>query len=308
MVALRAAISLCVGAVGCHGVVLSSGEGLLSNEDGLQVEPKLEDKLSLLEMGGIPGLQSNAFVDGKGQGMKAQNKPQPGMHLKVQAALANISSKECEARFAKVDLSQEGDCDRAALLAKLLIGASQGPEPPFTWEAMYRGMLGINFWLYVPGTMICYTILDQDDDGAITYSEMSRVFGDGLMNQFAATGLFKFMDGMQANGTIIEDGNITREDLHAYLRAVVVLRDYVPSLDAMDSEAPTQKCMMMSARVLHPPAKLRKTMAKLPKLACILGIMFGAFALHCMFCVKRAPEESKEQKKDVEEEDSPTKK
>jgi len=147
----------------------------------------------------------------------------------------------------------------------------------WTWHGHLRTMLGIHFWLYTPGTMLCFTMLDMDKNKGISYEEMTKLFGTQAMAAFNPA--WKFMD---PDG----DGSMTREELHNYLRAVILVRGVLPELDGIDPQADTKKCLNMAHRVLSPPAAPTKRMRFYPKLLSIAGIFFGAIALHCLFCTR----------------------
>jgi len=224
---------------------------------------------SLLALHGFPGVKSMKDQLKEAQGFKMPE-PEQGYHKKIVKALP-VLKEGCSSKA----YATEEDCRRAVDLITMLGKISEGPEPMWTWHGQIRLMVGIHFWLYTPGTMIVFTLLDMDRSKGITYEELTRIFGPQAMSSMNPVWKHLDQDG---------DGGITREELHNYLRAAILVRDVLPDLDGIDPKAPTLKCMNMAHRVLAPPAMPMKKMKFYPKLLSIAGIVIGAFAVHCLLC------------------------
>uniref|UniRef100_A0A7S1Q380 Calmodulin n=1 Tax=Alexandrium catenella TaxID=2925 RepID=A0A7S1Q380_ALECA len=234
------------------------------------IEPG-SNAVSLLAVHGFPGVK----------GMKEQMQeaasfrmapPEKGYHKKVVKALPQLQS-DCKTK----PYATEEDCTMAVNLLTMMGKVTEGPEPFWTWHGHLRNMMGIHFWLYTPGTMLCFTILDMDKSKGISYEEMGKLFGAQMVATMSP--VWKYMD---PDG----DSIITREELHKYLRAAILVRSVLPELDGVDPTADTRKCLNMAHRVLAPPAMPMKRMKFYPKLLSIAGIFIGAIALHCLFCAK----------------------
>jgi len=221
---------------------------------------------SLLAIPGVKGMKEQ-LQEAAGFKMPA---PEQGYHKKVVKALPKLQS-ECKTK----PFATEEDCNTAVDLLTMMSKSTEGPEPMWTWHGHLRSMIGLHFWLYTPGTMLCFTILDMDQSKGISYEEMTRLFGPQLMA--GMNPVWKFLD---PDG----NGSISREELYKYLRAAIMARDVLPELDGIDPKADTRKCLNMAHRVLAPPVAPMKKMKFYPKLLSIAGIALGAMALHCLLC------------------------
>jgi hypothetical protein len=152
-----------------------------------------------------------------------------------------------------------------------------------TWEMKLRMALGLHFWLYTP-MGFAFVMVDYDNDGTLTKQEMRDFVGGAWLDQITDMGIWGFMDTQ--GGTTERDDNITRADLRAYLNACVMFREYFPEMDGIDQTAQSQKILFMAHRASNPPPHAQPRMNKWKKLGCLLIIMGGAVALHCLFCVK----------------------
>eukprot|EP00421_Protoceratium_reticulatum_P010069 CAMPEP_0168401572 /NCGR_PEP_ID=MMETSP0228-20121227/23179_1 /TAXON_ID=133427 /ORGANISM="Protoceratium reticulatum, Strain CCCM 535 (=CCMP 1889)" /LENGTH=259 /DNA_ID=CAMNT_0008415141 /DNA_START=78 /DNA_END=853 /DNA_ORIENTATION=- len=193
---------------------------------------------------------------------KAKAQPEIGFHKKMLKALP-VLEVECPAKL----YTTKEDCGRAVELMKGLINATEGPEPAWTWHAQVKLMIGLSYWLYTPGTPLCFALLDKDQSGGISFDEMVALFGSQLVN--TNKDIWNFMD-QDANGTI------TREELHKYLRAVILIREQLPSIDDMDPTADTKKCLNMAQRVMVVMEGPARKLGFYPKLLSIGGIILAA--------------------------------
>lgn len=200
--------------------------------------------------------------------------PEPGFHKKLVKALPQLQGDCYKKLYATKD-----DCDMAVKMVQQFIKATDGPEPMWTWHGQIRMMMGLNFWLYTPGTSMCFPMLDRDQSGNVTLEEMEQLFGVQAVANSRA--IWEFLD-------LNNDGGFTREELHKYLRASIMIREYLPQVDMMDSKADSRKCLNMAHRVLNPPPVVMKRLGFYPKLLSIAGIVVGAVALHCLLCSKRS--------------------
>lgn len=220
----------------------------------------------------IPGVKSMA--EQLKEGAKYQPPPpEPGFHQKLVKALP-LLKEQC---YHKLYATKE-DCTLAIRMVMSMIKYTDGPEPVWTWHGQIRAMLGLNYWLYSPGTTMCFPMLDRDQSGNVTLEEMTMAFGVQMVKGSQA--IWEFMD--QNN-----DGGFTREELHQYLRACIMIREYLPEVDAMDTKADSKKCLNMAHRVLNAPPAAMARLGFYPKLLSIAGIVVGAVAIHCLFCQKR---------------------
>lgn len=172
------------------------------------------------------------------------------------------------------------DCNRTVQLMNILTQITNGPEPPKTWQTKIRYMLGLHYFLYVPGSMICFQVLDKDASQGISWDEFLAVFGADMMSSMEP--IFKFMD--TSEGPTNGDGVISRKELHSFLRAAIIIRSILPEIDAIDPGADTSKCLAMAHRIVVVPKNTGKPLGKYTKLLCIAGIMFGTVLFHCLFC------------------------
>jgi len=224
---------------------------------------------SLLEVQHIPGVRGMREQLSQAAGLKMPP-PEQGFHKKLLKALPVLQT-ECKTK----DYVTEEDCNNSINMLSMMINVTQGPEPMWTWHGQLRMMMGLHFWLYTPGTMLCFSILDMDQSKGITWPEMQRLFGAQMMNGMSP--MWKFLD-------LDNDGNLTRPELYKYLRAAILVREQLPALDPIDPAADTKKCLNMAHRVLAPPPVPPKKMKFYPKLLSIAGIVVGAVALHCLLC------------------------
>lgn len=172
------------------------------------------------------------------------------------------------------------DCDRTLELMNIVANITNGPEPPKTWETRIRYMLGLHFFLYVPGSMICFQALDKDASSGISWDEFLAVFGADMMSQMEP--IYKFMD--TSKGETNHDGVVQRDELYSFVRSAVMIRSVLPEIDAIDPSADTPKCLAMAHRIVVVPKVGGKPLGKYTKLLCIAGIMFGTVLFHCLFC------------------------
>jgi len=172
------------------------------------------------------------------------------------------------------------DCARAVELMTIVTNITDGPEPPKTWETQIRYMLGLHFFLYIPGSLVSFPMLDKDASKGISWNEFLAVFGPDMMKSMDP--IFKFMD--TSKGETNRDGEISREELHSFLRAAIIIRSVLPEIDAIDPGADTSKCLAMAHRIVVVPQVNGKPLGKYTKLLCIAGIMLGTVLFHCLFC------------------------
>lgn len=262
-----------------QGVVMHNGKS------SMQEAALLETGRSHSEAKHIPGLRKNDFVDGDFESALAKLNLLPaavGMKEKMQKTLAEIPST-CPQKLQKIILptNDPNICNRTEKLAKLLFDTTAGrTEPPWTFESEFRKMLGLNFWLYIPG-VASFDSLDLDQSQGISIDELKAAFGPELILAFQASHLFEFMDSQGYENSI--DGFITRPDIVKFLFAAIMLRDYQKSLDEFQPDSSTLKVLNMAQR-LHKPITVGPTyMNQISKLGCIFGIMVGTFVVHMMF-------------------------
>lgn len=230
------------------------------------------NRSSLLELGsGIPGMKGITEQLAEAANFK-MSPPEQGYHEQMVKALPVLEGG-CKTR----PYATEDDCKNAARLLRTMIGATEGPEPTGTWHTVVRQMLSLNFWLYTPGTAHCFGVLDRDHNAGISFEELVVSFGAQLMA--AVKPVWKHLDQDRS-------GQVTREELHSYLRAAILVREVLPALDPVDPTIETRKVMGMARRVLTLPAAPMKRMQFYPKLLCIACIAIGTFALHCLLCTK----------------------
>merc|ERR1719510_1404306 len=129
-----------------------------------------------------------------------------------------------------------------------------------------------------------WEFLDQNDDGGFNREEMTQLFGVQEIKSNQA--IWEFLDQN-------DDGGFNREELHKYLRACILIREYLPQVDMMDTKADTKKCLNMAHRVLTPPPVVTAKLGFYTKLLCIAGIVIGAVAIHCLFCARRSSKTAK---------------
>lgn len=244
---------------------------------------------SLLE---IPGLRNNAFTDlahgkvgGAVNGM-TWKMPEKGFDERLKN-VSKLMPTTCDEKMNKISIPTPDPniCSRTQKLVDLLVNkVCVGPEPNITWTMTVQGVLALNYYLYFPGTLLAFQSIDRDDNGAITKEEMYSLFP--LQTTMAVTtGVWDFMD--TRGGETEATNNMTRADLTAFMHACIMLRDYLPEVDVFDPTASTQKCMMMSQRVLKKPVAPVQRLGKWEKLGLLVAFMVGAFALHCFFCSGR---------------------
>lgn len=199
----------------------------------------------------------------------------PGFRARVVDAIPKVKT-ECPTQ----KYVTGNDCDRALELMQILTNITNGPEPQFTWQTKIRYMLGLHYFLYVPGSMICFQSLDRDASQSISWDEFLAVFGADMMKSMEP--IFKFMDTSKT--TTNADGAVQREELYSFLRAALIIRSVLPEIDAIDPQADTSKCLAMAHRIVVVPKTTGKPLGKYTKLLCIAGIMFGTVLFHCLFC------------------------
>jgi len=233
-----------------------------ANESGLMMLQVSSEALAKLQ---LPGVKSMAQQLAEGNNWKPPP-PEPGFHRKLVKALPDLKA-ECNNKL----YATRDDCELATKMMESFIKITDGPEPVWTWHGQIRTMMALNFWLYMPGTSFCFSMLDKDQSGNVTLQEMTQLFGAQAVKSNQA--VFGFLD---ANN----DGAFTREELHKYLRACIMIRDFVPSVDMIDTKADTKKCLNMAHRVLNEPKAAMKQMGFYPKVLCILAILFGAVLFH----------------------------
>jgi len=224
---------------------------------------------------GFPGLGGNIKEQIAKVATQPWPKPEAGFHKKLVKALPKLEA-ECSGK----PYATKDDCEMAAKMMKMLIKETDGPEPMWTWHGQVRMMLGLAFWLYTPGTLLAVMILDKDQSGAISWEEMSAVFGAQMMS--AMQPMWAFLD-------INSDGSIARQELHKYLRAAILIRDLLPQVDPIDPAAETKKCMNMAHRVLAPPKVPPRKLALPSKILVIAGIVAATVVLHCLFTMRSQP-------------------
>eukprot|EP00411_Alexandrium_monilatum_P015309 CAMPEP_0175254388 /NCGR_PEP_ID=MMETSP0093-20121207/37165_1 /TAXON_ID=311494 /ORGANISM="Alexandrium monilatum, Strain CCMP3105" /LENGTH=316 /DNA_ID=CAMNT_0016548707 /DNA_START=53 /DNA_END=1003 /DNA_ORIENTATION=- len=220
---------------------------------------------SLLALHGIPHVKSIKQQLEAGPGKMSP--PEQGYHKKVVKALP-ILQAECKTK----PYATEEDCNLAEKLLTMFTMITEGPTPNVTVHGYLRDMVGLSFWLYTPGTMVAFSLLDMDKNTGVTFEEMVKLFGIPTMAIMHP--MWGFLD-------LDHDGNMTRQELHRYLRAAIMVREVLPELDGMDPTADTRKCLNMAHRVLVAPVQTKR-MAFYPKLLSIAGIGIGAFLVHCL--------------------------
>lgn len=240
-----------------------------ANYSGLMMMQVSSEAMAALH---IPGVKSMGEQIKEGANFKP-SPPEPGFHRKLVKALPELQ-EQC---YKKLYATKE-DCDLAVRMVTALIKHTDGPEPVWTWHGQIRAMLGLQYWLYSPGTTLCFPMLDRDQSGNVTLEEMTMAFGVQMVkgNQL----VWEWLD---LNG----DGGFTREELHRYLRACIMMREYLPEIDMMDTKADSKKCLNMAHRVLNPPPVAMSRMGFYPKLLSIAGVVLASVAIHCLFCHKK---------------------
>jgi len=156
----------------------------------------------------------------------------------------------------------EHDCRRAdRLLTAVTWFTIQTPDDHLLLDIQQR--LGLSFYLWLPGPPFCFTALDKDQDGGLSWTrEVAPSFGPGTMLRLNP--MKKYMDADN-------DGNLTRPEIGEYLRAAVLLRDQLPEVDGLHPDTPTEACMDLAEVVGHVPT-LPRHMSKPSKVIALIAI------------------------------------
>lgn len=145
-------------------------------------------------------------------------------------------------------------------------------------------LLGLRYWLHLPGTTWCFTLADKDKSGGITLRELESTFGNGLkrISNSSKTELgvrlFRLMDS-DANG------KVTRQELAAHLRAALRLRQLVPVIDAEPRTLPLEDAVHELQHILRPPGNVQRRMPHWMPPLVVAGAAFICWLLHrlCQF-------------------------
>lgn len=201
-----------------------------------------------------------------------------GVHNKLVSASAQLQAS-CHA--------DHTDCKQTRSILDMLVWmtnremfeAADGTRIQQMSLSEVQCLLGLRYWLHLPGPTWCFTLADKDKSGGITLGELESTLGSGLKrisNSSKAeleVRLFRLMD---SDGS----GRVTRQELAAHLRAALRLRELVPVIDAEPRTLPLEDAVRELQHILKPSSNVQRRMPHwMPALA-VAGAAFICWLLH----------------------------
>jgi len=211
------------------------------------------------------------------------------IHKKFQDLSANISA-ECHALY----WPTEADCKKAETILNMLL---QLPiyEGVKTLEVA-QAIAPLKLFLHTPD-QFAFGLFDMDGNRAFTRDEFMFTTGM-LLAGMDKSGREKYFDVIDQDGA----GNVTREDVYDFIRGCLVIRHFIPEIDAVSPGRAKDGSPMLSdsaalnmaLHIIDPPPLPKPKLAAGPKLLYVFGIMIVAFTIQWFVCAAKPKLEATE--------------
>jgi len=215
-------------------------------------------------------------------------------------------SKNLTAECAALDWTTQTDCKKARDVMDSIVQIPTRQEEVKFLE-IAQSMSGLQLFVHTPD-QYSFAAMDMDGDGSFTKDAFMLLAGPALIPAVGLNGCETLYQRFDGDGS----GNATRQEVYDMIRGALVIRHFIPELDAVQHDRAKDgtamltdsKAMNMALHIIDPPALPREKLNKWTKLACVFGIMVGAMLIQWFFCFTRPKEindidESSEKEKTV---------
>lgn len=168
------------------------------------------------------------------------------------------------------------ECTDANRMLKVLIEASESDTDDQVL-ANCRIRLSMRWFLWRPGPPMSFVEADSDASNTLTWAEFLGVI-DNVGGTEATIAPFRpILD-------VDHDGNITREELHGFMQAGILIRDQLPEVDEFRPHMSTGYCLKLARRIFYKPI-LPLEMAKPLKILILFAIAVACVLfIVCLTC------------------------